>query len=90
MEELKKNSTIITFIGQIVFCAAFYFNMKSDVSQMRQEVDALKVLSLESRVDRGVIHEKIDLQNKEVLIEITKIQKDIQFIKEQFNPQKNE
>lgn len=88
MEEFKKHSTLITFIGQILVVASFYFNMKSEIGIQSREIETLKMFAQESREDREQIHKKIEVDNKDILIEITKIQKDIQFIKEKFNVEK--
>jgi hypothetical protein len=86
MEELKKHSTIITFIGQILVVASFYFNMKSDILAQSKEIEVLKMFAQESRLDRKIIHDQLDIDSKTILVEMAKIQKDIQFIKERLEP----
>lgn len=88
MEEIKKYSGAFTFIGQIVVLASFYFNMKSEINMQSKEIETLKMFASESRIDRKLLHEQLDIDSKTILVEMTKIQKDIQFIKESLNSNK--
>lgn len=89
MEDLKKHSAIITFVGQILIIATFYFNLKSEVEVQKKEIEQLRIFTTESRTDREVIHKTMEIEGKNLLIELTKIQKDIQFIKEKITHEPN-